>query len=164
MGWKVSVQVSLRGMLWLIRVDTFRRVHNAGFLIERLLWLFFFLRKQCSNSSVCSYTIWVISRPMLTVMLQKISTKSLGKRFQSLQQYLTNHSSQIDAFWRICCTRLVNALFTVCSQTRLLQFVVCEKVSIMIKTDTGNGCLFIQSLLFQRKSQCPELPARPFSR
>ena len=32
---KVSVHVSLRGMLMLICVDSIRRVHNVGFLIER---------------------------------------------------------------------------------------------------------------------------------
>ena len=32
----MSDRVSLRGMLMLIRVDTLRRVHNVGFLVERL--------------------------------------------------------------------------------------------------------------------------------
>ena len=32
----MSVRVNLRGMLRLIRVDTLRRVHNVGFLAERL--------------------------------------------------------------------------------------------------------------------------------
>ena len=30
----MSVRVSLRGMLRLIRVDTLRRVHNVGFLVD----------------------------------------------------------------------------------------------------------------------------------
>ena len=34
---KISVQVSMRGMLRPIRVDTLRRVHNAGFLVDRLI-------------------------------------------------------------------------------------------------------------------------------
>ena len=33
---KMSVRVSLRGMLRLIRIDTSRRVHNVGFLAGRL--------------------------------------------------------------------------------------------------------------------------------
>ena len=33
----MSVRVSLSRMLRLIRVDTFRRVHNIGFLVERLI-------------------------------------------------------------------------------------------------------------------------------
>ena len=33
----MSARVSLRGMLKLIRVDTLRRVHNVGFLAERLI-------------------------------------------------------------------------------------------------------------------------------
>ena len=34
----MSVRVSLRGMLRLIRVDTLRRVHNVDFLAERLMY------------------------------------------------------------------------------------------------------------------------------
>ena len=34
---KVSIRVSLRGMLRLFRFDTLRRVHNVGFLVERLI-------------------------------------------------------------------------------------------------------------------------------
>ena len=34
---KMSIRVSLRGMLRLIRVDTLRRVYNVGFLAGRLL-------------------------------------------------------------------------------------------------------------------------------
>ena len=33
---RVTVWVSLRGMLMLIRVDTSRRLHNVGFLAGRL--------------------------------------------------------------------------------------------------------------------------------
>ena len=33
----VSVRVSLRGILRLIRIDTLRRVHNLGFLVIRLI-------------------------------------------------------------------------------------------------------------------------------
>ena len=33
----MSVQVSLRGMLRLTKVDTLRRVHIVGFLVERLI-------------------------------------------------------------------------------------------------------------------------------
>ena len=32
----MSIRVSLRGMLRLIRIDTLRRVHNVGFLEGRL--------------------------------------------------------------------------------------------------------------------------------
>ena len=35
---KNYVRVGLRGMLGLIRVDTFRMVHNVGFLVERLIY------------------------------------------------------------------------------------------------------------------------------
>ena len=35
---KVSVRVSLGDMLRLIGVDTLRRVHNVGFLVEWLIW------------------------------------------------------------------------------------------------------------------------------
>ena len=35
---KVSIRVSLRGMLRLIRVDTLRRDHNVGFLAGRLIY------------------------------------------------------------------------------------------------------------------------------
>ena len=34
---RVSVRVSLRGMLRLIRVDTLRRVHNVGYLVIRFI-------------------------------------------------------------------------------------------------------------------------------
>ena len=40
---KVSVRVSLRGMLRLIRVDTLRRVHNVDFLVERLIYIYIFI-------------------------------------------------------------------------------------------------------------------------
>ena len=33
----MSVRISLRGMLSLIRVDTLLNVHNVGFLVERLI-------------------------------------------------------------------------------------------------------------------------------
>ena len=36
---KVSVRVSLRGMLRLNRGDTLRRVHNVGFLVIQLIYL-----------------------------------------------------------------------------------------------------------------------------
>ena len=35
----MSVRVSLRGMLRLIRVDTLRRVNNVGFLAAHIVWL-----------------------------------------------------------------------------------------------------------------------------
>ena len=35
----MSVRVSLRGMLNPIRVDTSRRLHNVGFLAERLIYV-----------------------------------------------------------------------------------------------------------------------------
>ena len=35
-----SIRVSLRGMLRLIRFDTLRRVHIAGFLARRLIYSF----------------------------------------------------------------------------------------------------------------------------
>ena len=34
----MSVQVSQRGMLRLIQIDTLRRLHNVGFLVERLIY------------------------------------------------------------------------------------------------------------------------------
>ena len=34
----MSVRVSLRGIFRLIRVDTLSRVHNVGFLVERLIY------------------------------------------------------------------------------------------------------------------------------
>ena len=34
---KMSILVSLRSMLRLIRIDTLRRVHNVGFLVGRLI-------------------------------------------------------------------------------------------------------------------------------
>ena len=34
----MSIRVSLRGMLRLIRGDTLRKVHNAGFLVQRLMY------------------------------------------------------------------------------------------------------------------------------
>ena len=37
----MSVQISLSGMFRLILVDTLRRVHNVGFLVERLLGMRF---------------------------------------------------------------------------------------------------------------------------
>ena len=39
----MSVRVSLRGILRLIRVDTLRRIHNVGFLVERFICLLFIL-------------------------------------------------------------------------------------------------------------------------
>ena len=36
---KVSVRVSLRGMLRLIRSDALHRFHNVGFLAERLIFI-----------------------------------------------------------------------------------------------------------------------------
>ena len=40
---KVSVRVSLRDMLRLIRVDTLRRVHNVGFLAGRLKYIILYI-------------------------------------------------------------------------------------------------------------------------
>ena len=37
---KVSVRISLRYMLRPIRVDTLRRVHNVGFLVEWLKFMY----------------------------------------------------------------------------------------------------------------------------
>ena len=37
---KVSVRINLRGMLRLILVDTLRRVHNVGFLVGRLNYIY----------------------------------------------------------------------------------------------------------------------------
>ena len=37
---KMSARISLRGMLRLIRIDTLRRVHNVGFLVIRLFFIF----------------------------------------------------------------------------------------------------------------------------
>ena len=34
------VRISLRGMLRLVQVDTLRRVHNVGFLVEWLTYIY----------------------------------------------------------------------------------------------------------------------------
>ena len=49
---KVSGRISLRGMPRLTRLDTLRRVHYNGFLVERLKWFTIFkvLRKTPTDS------------------------------------------------------------------------------------------------------------------
>ena len=50
----MSVRVSLRGLLRLIRVDTLRRVHTVGFLTGRL---------TCIESTCASYYLYTRDVP-----------------------------------------------------------------------------------------------------
>ena len=51
----MSDRVSLRGKLMLIRVDTLRIVHNVGFLVERLIYIYIYI-SQFINYLLCIYT------------------------------------------------------------------------------------------------------------
>ena len=50
----MSIRLSLRGMLMLIRVDTFRRVHNVGFRAGRLISMIYLSLRRFNVIKVLS--------------------------------------------------------------------------------------------------------------
>ena len=63
----MSVWISLRGILRLIRIDTLRRVHNVGFLTKQLKYF----RIKTRTAGMVPHPNPIITLPGTTVMLQE---------------------------------------------------------------------------------------------